>query len=330
MKNNQDSNKPINKTMDAREWALLILLSIAGGGSFYFVGVAVEALPPFTIVVLRVGLAALVLNLVVLALGLRMPRDLRTWAAFAAMGVLNNLVPFTLIVWGQSHIAAGLASILNATTPLFTVILAHFLTSDEKLGGGRVAGVAVGFAGVVLMIGAEALAGLGVNLVAQLAVLGATLSYAFAAIFGRRFGAMGTAPLVSASGQLTASTVMLIPVAAVAERPWTLALPGPEIWGAVIGLALFSTVLLYILYFRLLATAGATNLLLFTLLIPVSAILLSATLLGERLEPKHFAGMALIGVGLGAIDGRPLGALRRRFTPSRAPAAAAPRASGEA
>ncbi len=180
----------------------------------------------------------------------------------------------------------------------------------------------MGFAGVVLMIGAEALAGLGVNLVAQLAVLGATLSYAFAAVFGRRFGAMGTAPLVSACGQLTASTVMLIPVAAVAERPWTLALPGAEIWGAVIGLALFWTVLLYILYFRLLATAGATNLLLFTLLIPVSAILLSTTLLGERLEPKHLAGMALIGLGLGAIDGRPLGALRRRFTPSRAPAAA--------
>lgn len=302
----------INKPMGLIEWALLTALSILWGGSFLFVGVAVDALPPFTIVVLRVGLAALVLNVIVRAMGLRIPMDRRTWAAFFAMGFLNNLVPFTLIVWGQIHIASGLASILNATTPLFTVIVAHFLTTDEKMTGARLTGVVIGFAGVVLMIGPEALEGLDTNVIAQLAVLGAAVSYAFAGVFGRRFRRMGVPPLLTATGQVAASTVMLIPLALVVEQPWTLPMPTVEIWGSVLGLALLSTALAYILYFRILATAGATNLLLVTFLIPVSAILLGAIILGEQLDPKHFAGVGLIGLGLAAIDGRPLGYLRRR------------------
>lgn len=302
----------INKTMGVAEWALLIGLSVLWGGSFYFVGVAVDGLPPFTIVVLRVGIAALVLNVAVLAMGLRMPSDRRAWVAFFSMGFLNNLMPFSLIVWGQTHIASGLASILNATTPLCTVMVAHFLTSDEKMNAGRLAGVVIGFTGVVLMIGPEALKGLGVDVFAQLAVLGAAIAYAFAGVFGRRFRRMGMAPLITATGQVTASTLMLVPVALVVDRPWTLPMPTAEIWGAIVGLALLSTALAYILYFRILATAGATNLLLVTFLIPISAILLGATLLGERLAPEHFAGMVLIGLGLAAIDGRPLARLRLR------------------
>ena len=302
----------INKTMGVVEWTLLIGLSVLWGGSFYFVGVAVDGLPPFTIVVLRVGIAAIVLNVAVLAMGLRMPSDRRAWVAFFGMGFLNNLMPFCLIVWGQTHIASGLASILNATTPMCTVVAAHFLTRDEKMNAGKLAGVVIGFAGVIAMIGPEALKGLGVDVFAQLAVLGAAIAYAFAGVFGRRFRRMGMAPLITATGQVTASTLMLVPVALVLDRPWTLPMPTTEIWGAIAGLALLSTALAYILYFRILATAGATNLLLVTFLIPISAILLGATLLGERLAPEHFAGMVLIGLGLAAIDGRPVARLRLR------------------
>lgn len=294
----------INQTMGALEWALLLLLSILWGGSFFFVGVAVKALPPFTLVVLRVGIAALALNIILRGMGLRMPRDAASWRAFFGMGLLNNMIPFSLIVWGQTQIASGLASILNATTPLFTLIVAHLLTRDEKLSGARLGGILVGFAGVAVIIGPDSLQGLGENTLAQFAVLGAALSYAFAGVFGRRFARMGVAPLVTASGQVSASTVLLLPLALLVDRPWNIPLPGMPVWAAVLGLALISTALAYILYFRILASSGATNLLLVTFLIPVSAILLGALFLGEQLAAKDFIGMGLIGLGLLAIDGR--------------------------
>ncbi len=296
----------INKTMSPLEWALLLALSVLWGGSFFFTGVAVKELPPFTIVVLRVGLAALILNFVVRAMGQRMPSATRVWVAFFGMGLLNNVVPFSLIVWGQTHIASGLASILNATTPLFAVVVAHVLTVDEKMTSNRLAGVLVGLLGVTLMIGpAAALAGFGSSRIeAQCAVLGAAFSYSLAGIYGRRFKAMGVAPIVTATGQVTASTLILIPVALLVDRPWTLSAPSLETWAALLGIAALSTALAYILYFRILATAGATNLMLVTFLIPVSAIFLGSLVLGERLRPEHFVGMALIGLGLAAIDGR--------------------------
>jgi len=306
--------KTANGSMGRIEWFLLIILSVLWGGSFFFVGVAVRGLPPFTIVVLRVGLAAIALNIIVYASGLRMPADRRIWTAFAGMGFLNNMIPFSLIVWGQTHISGGAASILNATAPLFAVIVAHFLTDDEKMTGGRTTGVVIGFTGVALMIGPEALQSFGTKFFAQFAVLTAALSYAFAGVFGRRFRKMGIAASVTAAGQLTASTVMLVPLAFIVDRPWTLPMPSFEICAAVSGLALFSTALAYILYFRVLAAAGATNVLLVTLLVPVSAILLSTILLGDPIEPKHFAGIGLIGLGLATIDGRPLGFLRRRLS----------------
>jgi drug/metabolite transporter (DMT)-like permease len=319
--------KAINRSMGLVEWLLLITLSILWGGSFFFIGIAVHALPHFTIVALRVGLAAVALNVVVLAVGLKMPRSWQLWAAFLSMGLLNNMIPFTLIVWGQRHITSGLASILNATTPLFTVIVAHFLTSDEKMTRARFAGVVIGFAGVVLMIGPEALESLGANTFAQLAVLGAAVSYAFAGVFGRRFRNLDSQPLVTATGQVTASTLVLIPLAMVVERPWNLPMPELEAWGAIAGLALFSTALAYILYFRILATAGASNVLLVTFLIPISAILLGSTILGEKLELKHFIGMGLIGLGLAAIDGRLLGFLCRSLIENPARLRIAPKQS---
>ena len=294
----------INRTMTPLEWGMLIALSVLWGGSFFFTSVALMQLPPFTLVVLRVGIAAVVLNLMLPAMGLRVPMTLRAWGTFVSLGALSNMLPFCLIVWGQTQIASGLASILNATTPLFTVLVAHVLTADEKISGNRLAGVVVGFAGVAALIGPAALAGAGANVLAQLACIAAALSYAFSGVYGRRIRTMGMAPLVATTGMVTASTLLLIPVALVVDRPWTLASPGPEVWGAVFGIAVLSTALAYLLYFRILATAGATNLMLVTFLIPVSAILLGALVLGERLAPQHFAGMALIGLGLAAIDGR--------------------------
>jgi len=309
--------KAVNRSMGLQEWLLIVTLSVLWGGSFFFVEVAVGTLAPFTIVALRVGLAALALNIIVLATGLRMPGNRQLWSAFLGMGFLNNMVPFSLIVWGQAHITSGLASILNASTPFFTVVAAHYLTSDEKMTGGRLVGVIIGVAGVVFMIGLEALEGLGINTLAQLAVIGAAISYALAGIYGRRFRNLDCSPLITATGQVTTSAVVLVPLALVIERPWVQPLPAMEVWWAVLGLALLSTALAYIVYFRVLATAGATNLLLVTFLIPISAMLLGTAILGEQLQPKHFGGIGLIGLGLAVIDGRLFGILRRSLFTNR-------------
>ncbi|MFD1882887.1 DMT family transporter [Paracoccus pacificus] len=297
--------------MTLLEWAMLIALSVVWGGSFFFNGIAVRELPVLTVVVSRVALAAVILLIVLRLRGERMPRDRRVWVAFFIMGLLNNAIPFSLIVGGQQHIASGVASILNASTPLFTVIFAQFLTGDERMTGGKLAGVLIGFAGVAVMIGTAALHDLGVNVVAQLMCIGAAISYAFAGIFGRRFRAMGVAPMSTATGQVTASSLMLLPLMMVIDRPWTLPVPSMSAMGALVGLAALSTALAYVLYFRILSTAGATNLALVTFLVPVSAILLGTLFLGEVLVPRQFAGMSLIALGLVAIDGRFWRALRR-------------------
>jgi drug/metabolite transporter (DMT)-like permease len=211
----------------------------------------------------------------------------------------------------QQQIASGLASILNATTPLFTVLAAHALTPDERLTPLKGTGVVIGLAGAVLVIGPDALGGLGSDVAAQLACLGAALSYACASIFGRRFRRMGVAPTVTAAGQVTASALMLAPVALVVDQPWTLPAPDLGTWAAVAGIGLLSTAAAYRLFFRILVAAGAVNLTLVTFLIPVSAILLGAAFLDETLAPRHFGGMAVIALGLACIDGRPVRALAR-------------------
>lgn len=304
--------------MTFQEWGLLLALSLLWGGSFLFNGILVKALPPFTIVTARVALAAAALWIAVRLSGAGVPRDGKVWLAFFGMGFLNNVLPFSLIVWGQTHIASGLASILNATTPLFAVLVAHVLTDDEKMTGGKLFGVLVGFSGVALMIGPSVLGSLGTNVLAQLAVLGAAFSYSLAGIFGRRFRRMGLPPLLPAAGQVTASAVMLLPVALAVDRPWSLPLPGGETWLALAGLALLSTALAYVIFFRILAAAGATNLMLVTFLIPASAVLLGALVLGETLAPKHIAGMALIALGLAAIDGRLQRLISRRMAAGEA------------
>ena len=301
----------IRRTMGTSEWGTLIVLSVVWGGSFFFIEVALTAFPPLTIVALRVAIGALCLHGTAIVLGWQLPRGHKVWIAFAAMGVLCNAIPFTLIVWGQTHIGGGLAAILNATTPLFSVLTAHFLTRDEPITASRLAGVVLGLTGAIVLIGPRELLGLGSGLLAQLAILGAAQSYALAAVFGRRFARMGLSPNAAARGQLTMSALLLLPLAAWWDQPWTLAMPGLVPWSALIALGSISTAFAFVLYFRVLATSGATNITLVTFLVPVSAILLGSTILGEILLPRHFAGMILIGVALMVIDGRPVSAAAR-------------------
>ena len=290
--------------MSARVWFWLLSLSILWGGSFFFAKVAIAELPPLTVVFARVSLAALALNLL---LGRKSPLIAGApWAAFLAMGALNNALPFALIFWGQTHIASGLAAILNATTPLFTIVVAHVLTRDEKATPVKIVALLLGLAGVVVLVGPDFLSSADTGVWGQIACLGAALSYAFAGVYGRRFQVMGIAPMQAAAGQVTASTLLILPVMLLVDRPWLLpAMPGASIWLALAGLALLSTALAYVLYFRILAASGATNLLLVTFLIPVTAIALGAIVLGERLQARHFLGMVLIGFGLVVMDGRP-------------------------
>ena len=297
--------------MPAAAWGMLLTLSLLWGGSFLFIRVAVAEIPTLTVVLARVAVAAVVLLVVARLTGTEMPRDRRAWRDYLVMGLLNNIVPFVLIVWGQRTIGAGLASILNATTPIFGVIVAHLFTTDDKATPLKATGVAVAFAGVAVLVGVDALSGLGDHLLAELACLGAALSYGFSALWSRRF--RGRPPIATAAGQLTCSSLLLPPGVLLPAPPWQHAAPGATAVAAVAGLALLSTAVAYILFFRLTTTIGPTNTMLVTFLIPPSAILLGWLFLAERLAPQHLVGVLLIGAGLATIDGR----LVRRFTAPR-------------
>ncbi len=288
--------------MTNADWLRLVLLSVLWGGSFFFGDVAVQAVPPLTLASLRVGIAALALLTLAAALGRIRGLTHWPWGRLFVMGLLNNAIPFSLILWGQTEIDSGLASILNATAPFWVVLLAAWLRPEEGITRGRLVGLLLGLGGVILLVGPGALAGLGSGIWHQLAVLGAAFSYALAGLWGRRIADLG--PWQAASGQLLASSLLLIPAALLIDRPWTLAPPDLEQAAAVMGLALLSTAMAYLIFFRVLRDAGATNLLLVTLLIPPSALLLGSLFLGERLGLAEAVGLALILSGLVAIDGR--------------------------
>ncbi len=277
------------------DWILLWTLSFLWGGSFLFNELALAGLPAISIVWGRVALAAVLLCVALRVMGQALPPR-RVWPALAVMGVLNNLVPFTLFVLAQGQITGALASVLNATTPLFTVLVAHFATVDERLTPAKAAGVGLGFAGVVVMMVGEDLGG---ELLAILACLGAALSYGLAGVWGRRFRGAGLTPMQTAFGMVTASAVCLTPVWLVVDQPWALAWPGGGPVLAVVGLASLSSALAYLIFFRILARAGATAISLVTFLIPFSAAGLGWLVLGERLELRHFVGLGLILGGLG-------------------------------
>lgn len=296
--------------MGAREWALLLMLSALWGGSFFFFKVLVAEVPPFTVVLGRVGIAAVTLNVILLLRRDYLPRDARIWRGFLIMGLLNNVIPFSLIVFGETRISSGVASILNAMTPVFTVLAGHMLSENEKLTGAKVVGVLFGLGGVAALAGPAAFGPSSeADLIGESCCLLAALSYAFAGIFGRRF--RGIPPLKVATGQITASTAILIPLSILIDRPWTIAAPSLQAWAAFFGIALLCTALAYLIYFRILATAGATNISLVTFLLPVSALALGTIVLHERVTASALIGMGLIGAGLASIDGRLPAALAR-------------------
>jgi drug/metabolite transporter (DMT)-like permease len=297
--------------MNAREWAMLLLLALVWGCSFYFVAVALRELPPLTIIAVRVTIAAAVLHAVIRFMGIALPLSKEAWASFAIMAVINNVIPFTLLTWGQTQVASGVASILNATTPIFTTLIAHIATVDERLTINRASGVALGVAGIIVMVGGSVLGAMTQDFAGELAILAAAASYGFSSVFARRFNAIGVAPLASATGLLTMSTAITVPAMLLVDQPWTFPVPGTDVVLAMLAMALVATSFAYLLYFRIVATAGATNLMLVTFLMPVTAVFLGVVVLGEQLAPRHIAGMVLIALGLAAIDGRLISSLRR-------------------
>lgn len=292
------------RRMDATDWLIIAALSLMWGCAFFFLAIQLRELPPFTIVLVRVGLAAMLLLGWAAMTGMKLPGP-KLWLAFVVLALLNNVIPFALYGFAQQTISSALAGILNATTPLWGVLVAHLFTRDERATPAKVIGVLLGFAGVSTMIGGDALTGISGSLLAQAACLLATLCYALAAIWARRFVDAGVKPMAVATGQLTAATIVMIPVVMVIDRPWALVVPSAPVWAAAIGMVLVSTVFAYVLYFRLVERAGASNSLLVTFTIPVVAILLGVVFLGEALGVRHVAGMAMIALGLAAIDGRP-------------------------
>lgn len=308
----------IRTQMDGSDWLLLLVLAVIWGGAFFFIGVAVRHVPPLTYVGLRVTIGAAGLWAYLMIKGERVSLPRKVWGSILLLALLNNALPFTLFGWSQTHIASGLASILNATTPIWGVVVAHVFTHDERMTPRKIAGVLLGFGGVAVMIGPSLLTSLGTSGLAELACVAAALSYAFAAVLARRFRRLGISPFSVTTGQLTAGALMMLPLSMLVDRPWQHAMPPLSAVAAITALALVCTALGYVLYFRLIDRAGATNALLVTLLVPPVAILLGGLFLGETLAPQDFAGLALIALGLAAIDGRALNLVAARRLPRAA------------
>lgn len=294
----------IDRTMTAAQWGHLTLLAAIWGGAFFFIDVAVAEVAPLTFVWLRLMIAAAALWLYLWVRGQLPLLPAGGFGAMVVLAFLNNALPFSLFAWGMTHIDGGLGSILNATSPIWAVLAAHVFTRDEPMTAGKLAGVGLGLAGVIVMIGPDLLGTVGDQALAQLACLVGALSYSLAGVWARRFRVMAIPPASVAAWQLVLAAAMMAPLALALDRPWLAEMPSASAWAAIVALAVVCSAFAYILYFRLIERAGATNALLVTLLVPPVAIMLSATFLGERLAPQHFGGLALIAVGLAAIDGR--------------------------
>ena len=301
--------------MGGAEWGMLSALSLVWGGSFFFYKVLVQALPPFTVVLGRMGIAAVALNLWLLARRERLPMEPRLWGGLFVLGLLNNVIPYSCFAFSELRISSGLAAILNATTPVFGVLVGALLRTGQPFTTTRGLAVLFGFIGVAVLIGPAGLKG-GGDFPSELACLLASVSYAFAGFYARRFSWMG--PLKVTTGQTTAAALISLPLAAVADRFWTLPSPGAGVWGAMFVIALLSTAFAYFLYFRILERADPTDLMLATFLVPISALLLGFLFLHEPVQPQAFGGMAMIGLSLAAIDGRFLRKVARVVKPPKA------------
>jgi drug/metabolite transporter (DMT)-like permease len=294
--------KPTPLTLDLNSTIMLLLLAAVWGGSFFFGEIALREVPPLTITLHRVAWALPILALIVVFKGISVPRSPKIWGAYLVMGALNNTIPFSLIFWGQTQIESGLASILNGTTAMFAAVVAGLLLREEPLTAKKIIGAALGITGVAFIMGPSALTDFNPSNLAQLAILGATLSYAFAGVWGK-IALAGQPPLMNAFGMLTGSTLLIIPIVIVVDGPPNLELSA-SVWGALIGMAALSTALAYVLYFAILVRAGAANLLLVTLLIPPFAIGLGVLFLGEQMGLEAWIGFAIISLGFAVTDGR--------------------------
>jgi drug/metabolite transporter (DMT)-like permease len=297
-----------NLVMSGQSWRLLLSVSLIWAASFLFVEFALTEVPFITIMTARVSIGAVGLYVMLRLFGIKVARPdgmsrIGVWGAFLLLGLVNNVIPFSLIVWSQTHLSASLASILNATMPLFVVFLAHFFTTDEKITWPRFIGIFIGFLGVTLIVSQDGINFNSGSTLAKFTMLGAACSYGVAALIGRHYAKRGLAPMVMAWGQSTGAALIAIPIALIMDRPWELVISLP-VWATLVGLGLLCSSVAYALYFRLIATAGATNTSLVTLLIPPFAIVLGSLLLSETLEVHHMIGMAAIGLGLLIVDGR--------------------------
>jgi len=294
----------INQKMSLIDIATLLGTAFCFGVSYYFIEILIRHLPPLTIVTIRVTLASFVLWGVVLLLKLKRPSSFKQWRSLFLLAFMNNAIPFTLFVSAQRHIDSSMAAVLNATMPFFTVILAAVFLNDEKINRFKLLGVPVGIVGTAILIGPNLQASGTMSVLGQLAALLATFFYAVSSVYARRFKEWGLSPIMIATGQVTMAAIMLFPVALIVEQPWTLPMPPMETIYALLGITLLSTVMSYILYFKLIASAGATNASLVTFLNPVTAIILGTLLLGEIITPTQTLGIAIILLGLVIIDGR--------------------------
>lgn len=308
---NRDEEAPRALRMTRGDWATVFALSVVWGCTFPIVKLSVREIPPLTLVLLRVGIAAIALWLIMRATNVAVPRGRRVWSMFFVMGFLGAALPWILFFWGQQYLPSGVGAIMNATTPLWAAVLGHFMLADERLTGSRLAGVLVGFAGVAVLVGPDLLLRAGDSLVAQGAIGLSAVFYALSGIYARRFAPLGLAPMQSAFGQMATATIIIAPVALVYDMPWRLPPPGAFTIAAVVFLAVVATALGFVMFFRVLASAGATNVMLVTLLVPATATALGVTLLGETVEVRHVLGMGVIVFGLLLMDGRVLNWLRR-------------------
>ena len=298
--------------IDLTSGLLLLALAIVWGGSFFLAEIALREVPPLTITLHRVFWAVPVLLLVVCWQGIKIPRSLQTWGCYLVMGALNNAIPFSLIFWGQTSIGSGLASILNGTTAVFGVVIAGLLLVDEPLTPRKIIGALFGIFGVAVIMGLDALTHFSLQNLGQLAVMGAALSYGFAGVWGKRFLATEP-PVMNAFGMLVGSTVLMVPVVILTEGVPVMNL-STEVWASLFSVAILSTAVAYILYFKILMRAGSVNLMLVTLLIPPIAVTLSVVFLNEKLGYEAWVGFAIIALGLAITDGRLLQWIKQKVS----------------
>jgi drug/metabolite transporter (DMT)-like permease len=299
--------------LDATGWTLIAILSVLWGGSFILIELGLRSFPPMTLVFLRLALAVPPMWIAMRFMGQHLPSSPRIWAALTIVGAINCAFPFMLFFWGQQYLDSGYASILNATTPLWGVFAAHFLTKDEKATPMRILGVLVGLAGILVMVGPQAMRGLSHNLLAQIACLGSTVFYSFAAIYSRRLSRQKLTPMAIATGQTLTGALIMIPFMLLIDQPWTLAMPSLASTLATVALAVFATGLAYGFYFQLIDRAGAANAMLVAFVIPILAVILGIAFLNEALSGGQVIGAGLIAFSLIILDGRAIA----RLAPSK-------------